>query len=163
KRPIARKNLANAELVLGRSDDAIAEYRRALALDPRLAEAHENLGQVLYRTDRFEEAAEELRKAIALDPDSAEAHCGLGLSLKHVGQFQEALAELGRADELGSKDPNFANPTAEWIEGCEALARTEAHLDRVAAGEDSIADASDAVDLARVAHAKRRYAAAVRC
>jgi tetratricopeptide (TPR) repeat protein len=37
-------NLSNALVAQGKLDEAISSYRRALTLNPRLAEAHSNLG-----------------------------------------------------------------------------------------------------------------------
>jgi len=48
----------------GRTEEASASYRHAIALDPGLAEAHHNLGTVLLETGQFEEAL----KAVAARP-----------------------------------------------------------------------------------------------
>src|SRR5439155_18632780 len=57
-----------------RFSDAIACYRRAVAIWPECAEAHSNLGMVLRDAGRIDEAIAALRQAVALKPDSAEIH-----------------------------------------------------------------------------------------
>jgi tetratricopeptide (TPR) repeat protein len=53
---------------LGRRDEAIAEYKAAIALDPKFAFPHNGLGNVLRDLGRLGEAIAEYNAAIALDP-----------------------------------------------------------------------------------------------
>ena len=55
--------------------EAIAEYRRAIAIKPDFAEAHINLGIALKTQGKHDEAIAEYRRAVAIKPDYAEAHC----------------------------------------------------------------------------------------
>jgi Tfp pilus assembly protein PilF len=71
--------------------------RKALALDPNLAEAHASLGVVLNMLYRFDESDIELRRAIALNPNYAMAHHWYAYHLLHVARATEALAENDRA------------------------------------------------------------------
>ena len=80
---------------------ARAAARRALELDPDLAQAHATLGLAFGNYDHDWPAAEsEYKKAIALDPNYATAHHWYGLLLTAVGRFDEAVAQLRRAAEL---------------------------------------------------------------
>ena len=67
-------NLLGIDLATrGRIDEAIGEFRRALALDPNLAETHWHLGAALAATGSGdEEALVHLRRAAELDPASAQ-------------------------------------------------------------------------------------------
>src|SRR5262249_37193476 len=69
----AHYNLANALSDVGRVDDAIGHYRRAIALDGTLAPAHFNLSRLLEQ----DAAIAELRAAIAAKPDYVDAHINL--------------------------------------------------------------------------------------
>jgi serine/threonine-protein kinase len=67
--------------------------RKALALDPTLAEAHAALGQfyTYFPPYNFSLGDDELRRAIELSPGSAMAHTFLGVSLLRQGHFDEGL------------------------------------------------------------------------
>lgn len=70
----------NLGVVLGATDrvkDAIVEYGKALAQDPLLFEARNNLAAAYARQGRMAEAAAELRKVLAADPDNAIARANL--------------------------------------------------------------------------------------
>ena len=54
---------------LGRYDQAVAEYKKALALDPNNAGIVRNLGLAYYKSGRIEEATREFSRARALAPD----------------------------------------------------------------------------------------------
>ncbi|HSD72551.1 MAG TPA: protein kinase [Thermoanaerobaculia bacterium] len=80
---------------------AAAAARRAIELDPDLAEAHAALGTILFTYEwKWGEAEREFRKAIELDPGSLRAHHAYGLYLLARGRFEESRAQLGRAAEL---------------------------------------------------------------
>lgn len=75
----------------GRPEDAVASYRKALALSPDLAMVHNNLGATLKALGRLGEAIPCLLKAIELQPKLAEAHCNLGAVLQDQGKLTEAV------------------------------------------------------------------------
>jgi tetratricopeptide (TPR) repeat protein len=76
----------------GKADEAIACYREAIALDPKLAPAHTGLGFALHGKGELDEAIASLRQAVALDRNLALAHTGLGFALHGKGQVDEAIA-----------------------------------------------------------------------
>jgi TolB-like protein/cytochrome c-type biogenesis protein CcmH/NrfG len=72
--------------------------RRALDLDPNLADAHTALGDALYMYDlNWTGADEELRRGVDLDPNNLEAHTYYGNFLMAAGRFPEAIREAERA------------------------------------------------------------------
>jgi tetratricopeptide (TPR) repeat protein len=85
---------------LGRPDHAIAQYRKALALDPDCAEAHNNLGVILYRQGRYDEAEVAYRRALVLVPGDADAHLNLGNVLFRQGLLDQAAAHYRQAVAL---------------------------------------------------------------
>jgi len=60
-------------------DGAIGEYRRALRMNPRNAQAHYQIGFVLKTKGDLDGAIAEYREAIRLDPKLAEAHVNIAL------------------------------------------------------------------------------------
>jgi tetratricopeptide (TPR) repeat protein len=85
---------------LGRTDDAIAHARDALALAPGNAQEHNRLGQLLAARGELEEAGTHLRRAIEIEPRYAAAHSNLGQVLGRLGHGEEALAEHRSAVRL---------------------------------------------------------------
>ena len=75
--------------------------RRALAVDPRLAEAHASLGYVaLYYDWNWTEAEAAFQRAIALNPSYSIGHQWYGNYLTARGRFDEAAAAMRRAQEV---------------------------------------------------------------
>jgi predicted O-linked N-acetylglucosamine transferase (SPINDLY family) len=65
-------NLAGIALrSLGRNEEALDRYRRAIALRPHLGPAHANLGNLLRQLRHFSEAMTAYEQALALSPDDA--------------------------------------------------------------------------------------------
>lgn len=87
-------------------DEAEALYRRAIRLDPQLAIAYTNLGNIRFR--RGDEAGAEAlyRRAIEIDARQPEAHYNLGYVLLERGDAKTATEYFQRALE---GDPKFAD------------------------------------------------------
>jgi tetratricopeptide (TPR) repeat protein len=61
-------------------NEAIDDYRKALAIDPKLAEARANLGAALSAAGQFDAAIAEDTKALASAPDKSAVRMNLGLA-----------------------------------------------------------------------------------
>jgi TolB-like protein/Tfp pilus assembly protein PilF len=86
---------------------ATSAARKALELDPKLAEAHAILAEMYQKQWKWAESEEEYKRALELKPNDAPAHRGFAYWLACHGRTQEALAwvERGRElDPLGSAD-----------------------------------------------------------
>jgi tetratricopeptide (TPR) repeat protein len=80
---------------------ARAAAKRALELDPQLAEGHAALGAVLMGYGwAWDDAMSEFRRAIALNPNYATAYHYGGMALAVTGRTDEAKSMLRRAREL---------------------------------------------------------------
>jgi tetratricopeptide (TPR) repeat protein len=84
----------------GRAEEAVAQFRGALALDPRFAAAHASLGRALAAQGKTEEALAALRQALVADPRHAPAHFELGLLCEKRGRIEEAIHEWEEALKL---------------------------------------------------------------
>ncbi len=83
----------NALQAIGNVGDAEKAYREAIALNPKSAEAHNNLGWALIKDGLYEDSVREARKAIEIKPNLTDAHLTLGAALLRMGQVDEAIAE----------------------------------------------------------------------
>jgi TolB-like protein/tetratricopeptide (TPR) repeat protein len=91
----------------------IATARKALELDPELAEARAELGDALQKDWHWAEAEAEYRQAIELSPNNAAAHSALAAWLLCQGRTEEALASARRAQELDPQE--FNGSQVGWI------------------------------------------------
>src|SRR6516225_111297 len=85
---------------LGRFDEAIAEAKRAVELDPLSPIINSDLGQNLYFARRYDEAIAQLRKTLEIDPTFYYAHYNLGIALQLNGDVPAAIAEYTKAQQL---------------------------------------------------------------
>jgi Flp pilus assembly protein TadD len=81
----------------GRLDQAIEDYERSIAADPRNAAAFNNLGVALKDRGRLDEAAEAFQKALALDAKYEKALNNLGVIRFRKNQFEEAISLFKQA------------------------------------------------------------------
>ncbi len=87
-------------------DQAEAEFRRVLALNPDSASALNYLGYMLAdRNERLEEALAMIQKAVDMDPHNAAYLDSLGWVYYRLNRFEEAEEYLRRSLERGSRDP----------------------------------------------------------
>jgi tetratricopeptide (TPR) repeat protein len=87
-------------------DQAEALYQRALRLDPSLAIAYTNLGNIRFRRGDESSAESLYRRAIEVDPHQPEAHYNLGYVMLERGEARDAASYFERALE---GDPRFAD------------------------------------------------------
>lgn len=84
-------------------EQAIQEFRRALALNPNLDEARNQLAMVDNHIGAFDQSLQELQKAVAVNPTNHLAHYHIGQTLLFQGKYEQALITLRRV-------PREANP-----------------------------------------------------
>lgn len=96
--------------------------RQAIAIEPRNADYHYNLGCVLNATNRTAEAIEALSKAILLKPQYPEAHFEIGNAYARNSQFDSAETSLRRALELQPANAAIMNNLGRVLR---AMYRTE--------------------------------------
>jgi adenylate cyclase len=89
---------------LGRFDQAIAETKRAVELDPLSPIINTDRAYPLYYARRYDEAMAQAKKAIELDPAFFYSRQILGMVLQAKGDLAGAIAEFEKARQL-SGDP----------------------------------------------------------
>ena len=93
-----RSRFAQSSEVRAWEQRAKQEAKRALELDPNLAEAHEALAAVYRHTDfDWEHTIEESRRALELNPNLELPHQFLAAAFYHVGLLEQADAEARAA------------------------------------------------------------------
>jgi tetratricopeptide (TPR) repeat protein len=92
--------------------DAEAEYKRALALDPK-SDALTGLANIYMHGRRFVEAEEYLRRLVAAQPENAAAHVELGRVLAAEGKNDAAVAELEAGAKLAPADASVQRDLAD--------------------------------------------------
>ena len=90
---------------LNKYDEAVAEKREAVRLEPNNAEYRDQVGITLSTMKRYAEAIAEKRVAVALEPSNAEYHFSLANTLTWLDLWAEAEAEYREAIRL---DPSNA-------------------------------------------------------
>ncbi|MCM8794883.1 MAG: tetratricopeptide repeat protein [Candidatus Omnitrophica bacterium] len=94
KRPLssrAHNNLGLALAAQGRHEEALEEFRKAVALNPLDAVAHNNLGLALLKQKRVGEAEAIFRELIRTSEKYTPAYNNLALLLTRRGETQEAI------------------------------------------------------------------------
>lgn len=97
----ALSSKANAARDANRLDEAIALYKKALAIRPNWAEGWWSLGTIQYDANTYAEAAHSFEKLVALQPKNGMAHAMLGLCQFELGRDADALRNLEEATDFG--------------------------------------------------------------
>jgi serine/threonine-protein kinase len=99
-----RMNYAYFLGLRGRHDEAIAEARRSIAIDPVSVIVSRSLTDTLTLARRFDEAIEHGTRAIALEPAFGSSYWALGLAQAGSGRFADAVATLERGRQYSAGD-----------------------------------------------------------
>ena len=89
----------------GRFDEAIAELKRALELDPLSILINRNLGGALLFARQYDQAIEQERRALELDPNFMPALFDLGMAYLQKSMYKEAVAEFEMASRNTPGNP----------------------------------------------------------
>jgi len=121
---------------LGRPEDAVAEFRTAIRLEPEPNSStdHANLGQALELKGERDQALAEFHRALEIDPSCAPAHYHLGVAMARQGKTAEAMSEWREAvkSDPGYPEAHDSLAGALYAQGqtAEALAHWRAAIDR---------------------------------
>jgi len=116
--PVDSASFSNLGIVyarLGRFDEAIDQYRQALAMQPDLYAAHVNLALALLQQKGFDEAESHFRRALEINPRGVEAHCGLAHLLLAEEKPDDARAEFEEAIAINPRHVIAHNDLAQAL------------------------------------------------
>jgi TolB-like protein/tetratricopeptide (TPR) repeat protein len=141
---LAHAGLADAHMLLGARyygntptsaavEHALPHARRALELEPALAEAHASMGMICLNQCSLPEAENYLLRAIELNPGYVLGHLWLGLVLTGQGRYADAAARNLEALRLDPLAPivitNVGFDAQRFGDSATAVARFKATLD----------------------------------
>lgn len=127
-------NTANQLKSQGKLNEAIANYQKALEIQPDFVEVHHQLGEVYFQERKFPEATASCKLALKLQPNFAPAYKTLGNILQAQSRIEEALRAYNKALEI---DPEFV----------EALVNKGTMISKLGQSEDAIACYRNAIEL----------------
>jgi len=96
-RAVTEHNLGSALQSEGRLDEAIEQYRKAVAIKPDYVPAYSNMGAALLAKGDTAGAIAAYQHSLSVDPGFADAHYNLGNALLHEGDLKGAIIHFRSA------------------------------------------------------------------
>ncbi len=107
-------NMADAYAKMGKNEDALEVYKKAIAIKPDAA-LYTNMGAILNNMGKTEESQEAFKKAASLNPGaSAQSSYNIGVTLLNNGKAAEAADAFRQAI---AADPNYSEAYY-WLGMC---------------------------------------------
>jgi tetratricopeptide (TPR) repeat protein len=153
----AHFELGYADAQLQHNDDAKTEFDRAIAIDPKMAEAHLNLGLLVLESDPAA-AATEFSSAADLTPTESRPRFLYGLALEHSGKLDQALAQYQKAAQLAPNEYEIAFALARALISLHRAAEAEPEFRHAVALKPDSAPAQ--LGLAESLESQQKYGAA---
>jgi len=143
KSPHKARTYSNLGVFLGMQGQyaqALDNFNKAIAINPKFAESYNNRGNTYSKQGAYDQAIFDLKRAIALKPDYFEAHLNLGivydkrgLSYAKEGRFIQALSDFNEEINLNpghakayinrgiilARQSNFAQAVADYNKAIE--------------------------------------------
>jgi len=90
---------------MGRSEEAIAEQKRALQLDPLSLIINRVLGFEFYAARHYDQAIEQEKLTLEMDPNFAFVHLNLGQAYLQKSMYKEGIAEFEKELVVSPRHP----------------------------------------------------------
>jgi len=135
-----RSNLGAAYAALGRYEDAIREYKRALIIDGNNDVIRFNLAMAYYKAAWFSDAAAELERFVRTGPDSPQTTSArLVMADCHVrlGEYKKVIESLSLLADDDPTNRTIAYLLGSALIGDGQLGRGQAIIDRLFRHDDS--------------------------
>jgi len=101
------RNILGASLAqIGKLEEAIEAYNKAIELKPDYADAYNNMGAALKDQGKMDKAIEAYNKSIVFKSNYPEAYYNIGLILKDQGKLDEAIEAYNKSIAL---KPDYAD------------------------------------------------------
>lgn len=91
---------AHLYAIAGDTITALADFDKAIRINPDDEDVQEALGQMLYELKRYDEADNAYRRIIAINPTSVMGYMGLGRDAYAVGNYEEAIRQYNNVIKM---------------------------------------------------------------
>jgi tetratricopeptide (TPR) repeat protein len=95
------------KVLMYKPEVAVEDLKKAIELDPKLADAYVSLGLAYNQMNMPEMATAEFEKAVQADQNNLRAHVYLAQDYAQAGENQKVLTHLLKAAELDSNNPQI--------------------------------------------------------
>lgn len=124
----ALDNLGAVYFDLGRTEESIPYFRRAIELMPNYASAYNNLGQSLIRAGKPKEGLEAIETALRLAPERAAYHIAYGNALLELNQADRAVASLEHGSAMEPDNGGYHYDLANALAALDRNEEAERHF-----------------------------------
>ena len=107
--------VGRAGVLMYQPEVTVEDFKKAIELDPELADAHFSLGRAYHQMDMPELATAEFAKTVELDPKNAKAHIYLAQDYAAEGKDQKVIEHLSKAAELDSSNVEVLKDLASML------------------------------------------------
>ena len=94
---IAHSNRGVAYGALGQWDMAIADYSKAIEINPKYTDAYNNRGVAYYNLGQWDKAIADYSRTLAIDPNYTSTYFNRGNAYRNLGQWDKAIADYSKA------------------------------------------------------------------
>jgi len=101
------KDLGEVYRRQGKIDEAISELKKAIAMNPRYADAYHNLGNTYQQIGNFKEAIANYEKAVEFNPGLWQTYYNLCAVYYQLGRYNLAYRNIKKAIKLNPNDKNL--------------------------------------------------------
>ena len=144
-------NQGDALTALGRTEEAISYYRKALEVKSDYARAYYRLALALQTQNKFDQAIEHYQKSLEIEPNLADAHYHLGITLRAEGKVAEAIEGYLRAIEISPSFAEAHNNLAIELESSGQVAKAIEHYRLALAARPGFAEVHNNLAIALAA------------
>ena len=122
-------------------DKAIADYNKAIEIDPKYINAYMFRGGVYHSLHQYDKAIADCTKAIEIDPKHKDAYHIRGFLYRFIMQYDKAIADYTKAIEIDPKDKFAYEIRGDVYTGIRQYVRAIADYTKVIEIDQGYADA----------------------
>ena len=95
--------MGNIQHRLGRTSEALFQWKKALKRDPKRPEVYEKMGWFAMEKGQYEQAITHWQKTLKWNPKATGVHSGMARALMGLNRHHEAIAQLQQEIEISPK------------------------------------------------------------